>query len=95
MDAAIIISRSAKHAKRYKAKHRFMKGIYMEISFERRKCEYREFGTNSKQIGFCLLITGGMYGPPVAVIERHDGTMATIPTDDVQFLDIVPWNNID
>lgn len=51
----------------------------------RRKVSYKEFET--AQEGYCLLITGGMMSPPIAIIERHDGTLTEIPINKVQFLD--------
>lgn len=51
----------------------------------RRKVSYKEFET--AQEGYCLLITGGMVSPPIAIIERHDGTLTEIPIGKIQFLD--------
>ena len=51
----------------------------------RRKVLYKEFETT--QEGYCLLITGGMMSPPIAIIERHDGTLTEIPIEKIQFLD--------
>ena len=51
----------------------------------RRLVIYTENG--QKGYGHCLLITGGIYNPPIAVIERNDGTMTEIPIKDVQFVD--------
>jgi hypothetical protein len=65
----------------------------MTISMERRNCEYKQFDT--KHVGFCLLVTGGMTSQIVAVIERLDGTVTIVPVTDVQFLDIAPWNKIE
>lgn len=57
----------------------------------RRKCSYKEFDT--AQIGYCLLVTGGMVAPPDCVIEREDGTITRVSIDRVQFVDIPRWSN--
>ena len=49
-----------------------------------RLCSYREYGEHHG--GKCHLITGGMMSPPVAVIEREDGTLTEIPIADVQLI---------
>jgi hypothetical protein len=59
---------------------------------ERRKVSYEEF--DIAEVGYCLLVTGGMMSPPVAIVERPDGTMAEVPIGRVQFLDIPQWRNV-
>ena len=54
---------------------------------------YKEFET--AEVGYCLLITGGMMSPPVAIVERPDGTMAQVPIERVQFMDIPQWANLE
>jgi len=54
----------------------------------RRKCNYREQYDGPWQVGHCLLITGGMMDGETAVVERTDGTMASIPIRHVQFADV-------
>jgi len=60
---------------------------------ERRKVSYKEFEV--AEIGYCLLITGGMMSPPIAIVERPDGTMAKVPIERVQFMDIPCWANLE
>lgn len=52
---------------------------------ERRPVSYKEFDSAYK--GYCLMFTGGMMSPPIALVERHDGTIARIPVEDIQFID--------
>lgn len=56
---------------------------------KRRPVSYKEFDT--AQNGYCLLLTGGMMSPPIALVERHDGTVAQIPIERIQFLDADAW----
>ena len=51
----------------------------------RRKCKWRENDftrpSNSDegwQVGWCLLITGGMMSAPTAVVEAEDGTLHNV-----------------
>ena len=60
---------------------------------DRRKVSFKEYG-GAAQIGYCLLVTGGMMSPPIAIVERHDGTMTEIPIHNVQFMDIPQWANL-
>lgn len=59
---------------------------------ERRKVSYKEYDVAG--IGYCLLITGGMMSPSVAIVERPDGTMVELPIGRVQFMDIPQWANL-
>lgn len=55
----------------------------------RRKCEFAPdpfVNPSIKEIGFCLMITGGMMSAPTAVIEKLDGTLANIAITDVRFI---------
>lgn len=54
---------------------------------------YKEFET--AEVGYCLLITGGMMSPPFAIVERPDGTMVELPIGSVQFMDIPKWANLE
>lgn len=55
-----------------------------------RSVSYKEFDV--WQQGYCLLITGGMMSEPIMIVERHDGTITTIPINKVQFNDRILVN---
>lgn len=59
----------------------------------RRSVVYTEYGHKGNK-GHCLLVTGGMMSPPIAIVERHDGTVTQIPITDIQFVDVaIRWKS--
>lgn len=63
-----------------------------EKNYINRPVRFEEF--NEWKKGTCLLITGGMMSDSVMLIEREDGTIATILIGDVQFTDRETLKNI-